>query len=233
MAAFTIAKLLEGAKCYKCIPRGSQREVQIYLLYLILKKKLVPASLFSWEPESAIARWIDPAHPGPIGANTDLSGFNALADKSNVTSIEWLNGDLTSVNNVHLLPSLLSFRVNDNLGVTSISVGGATSITFFDCNSCSLSGILDITTCTSLQTFSCAFNSISGILLSGIASLNFVECQTNSMSSTSVDSVICQLDSNGAINGTLDITSNSAPGAAGLTCSANLDPGKGWTVTHD
>ncbi len=61
-----------------------------------------------------------------------------------------------------------------------------------------------------------------------------VRVQNNpALGQANVDDILCDVDASGALAGALDITGTSVPSAAGLVCSASLDPGKGWTVTHD
>jgi hypothetical protein len=47
-----------------------------------------------------------------------------------------------------------------------------------------------------------------------------------------VDTILCDVDGYGTNNGTLNISNNAAPSAAGITCKNNL-LSRGWTVTTD
>ena len=51
------------------------------------------------------------------------------------------------------------------------------------------------------------------------------------LTSGEVDAVLVDLDTSGAVNGTIDISgNNAAPGAPGVAAAASLT-GKGWSVT--
>jgi hypothetical protein len=52
------------------------------------------------------------------------------------------------------------------------------------------------------------------------------------MNQAMVDTVLCDMDGHGTNNGTLNISSNAVPSAAGIVCKNNLIA-RGWTVTTD
>lgn len=108
-----------------------------------------------------------------------------------------------------------------------------TSLVTLTCNNAGLTGTLDVHGITTLTSVDCSSNSIATFNVTGCTALTSVFCTNNLLNQAAVDAVLCQLDANGAINGTLDITLNAVPSAAGFVCSTNLDPGKGWTVFHD
>lgn len=112
---------------------------------------------------------------------------------------------------VHNCTAMVQLFTYSNPSLSSINVTGLANLTFFDCNSCNISP-LDVSTCLVL---------------------NHLDCHSNALSSAQVSTVLCDIDGHGNGGGILDITSNAVPTAGGLVCSANLDPGKGWTVTHD
>lgn len=162
---------------------------------------------------------------GAAGGTLNLTGLTSLQsltcdhnqltnlDLSTCTAIGGLaaNNNLLSALDLTNCAALVYADVYENPSLSSLDCGGLTSITYLDAHSCAIA-TLDV---------------------SGCSSLALLDANTNSMNSAMVDSTICALDSTGVINGILNITSNSAPGAAGLVCAANLDPGKGWTVTTD
>lgn len=86
--------------------------------------------------------------------------------------------------------------------------------------------------CPALTHLYCHTNAISTLSIQGVVTLTDIRCQDNAMDQATVDLVLCHVDAYGTSNGTLDISTNAAPGAAGATCKGALQ-GRGWTVTTD
>lgn len=218
--------LLAAARCYQCIPKPVMQSAMISLLCQWANNLTPP--VFRWEPESAILNWVDSG--GPHVDN--FSGFNASADISTLTQLHFTNHDVVAIYGLSSLPALFVLEViSDFIGsldcsncTTVFSVSTTTSTNIISLN---LSG------CTALVSCNCSDNAIDTLTLVGCVNLTDLDCHNNFLDQSAVDGVICNLDSFGAINGTLNITGNTAPSPAGLVCSANLDPGKGWTVFHD
>lgn len=240
-------ELAEKAKCYKCIPRGRVKQVVIYLLCKWLKKKVI----FSFEPASKNIQWSDKngAHVG------NLAAFNAIADKSTVTNIDASFSGLTSITGLSALPLLSGLAVPNN-NLTSLDVSHCFNLVLLGFGSNSITSITGLSDCHLLDQLLCDNNPLGTLNLTGLSALTALLadhdgltslnvspcpnlgttaliCNNNSMNQAAVDNVLCTLDTNGALNGNLDITNNAIPSAAGLVCSGHLDPGKGWTVSHD
>jgi hypothetical protein len=92
--------------------------------------------------------------------------------------------------------------------------------------------VLDVSALTSLITLNCSNNSVSVLDVSALTNLTTLHCYNNSMNQAMVDTVLCDMDGHGTNNGTLNISGNAAPSAAGTTCAGDLT-GRGWTVTTD
>lgn len=145
--------------------------------------------------------------------------------------------------------------------LTSLNLSGLNALTAVDCGHNSLTSLLvtgcdrlfdlfcyynqltslDISTCTNIQQFLCNNNLITSLNVSGCARIVSIICSYNSMLAAAVDTVLCDVDASAFTGGSLDITNNNPPTAAGLLCASNAgghltDParvGGPWTVTHD
>jgi Leucine-rich repeat (LRR) protein len=115
--------------------------------------------------------------------------------------------------------------------LTTLDVSTCTALFDLDCSYNALT-TLDVSTCTALVTLYCYSNSLTTLDVTGCTALVTLYCEYNSMINTQVDNVLCDVDVNGSLGGTLTITYNAPPTVAGLACAANLI-GKGWAVNHD
>jgi len=68
--------------------------------------------------------------------------------------------------------------------------------------------------------------------VSALTELSRLDCHNNSMNQDMVDTVLCDMDSHGTSNGTLNISGNEAPSPTGVACKDNL-VARGWSVTTD
>lgn len=131
-------------------------------------------------------------------------------------------------------PALLLIDASNSPNLASLDLSSNLNLQFLSCNNCNMTGTLDLSGLTNLTFVNCSSNpNLTALTLTGCTMLTAIDCSICALNQAAVDNVLCTTDTNGAINGTLDITTNVAPGAAGLICSGNLDPGKGWTVSHD
>ena len=135
-----------------------------------------------------------------------------------------------SVLDVSALTNLTYLSCSTN-SISTLDVSALTNLTTLYCSNNSIS-VLDVSALTSLTYLSCGNNSISTLDVSALTNLTTLYCGNNSMNSAMVDTVLTDLDNGGAINGTVNISDNAVPGAAGLTAKTNLE-GKGWTVMVD
>ena len=119
--------------------------------------------------------------------------------------------------------------VNNSFSILDVST--LTSLTNLQCYNNSIS-ILDVSTLTSLTYLHCAGNSISVLDVSALTLLATLGLQSNSMNQAVVDTVLCDVDNYGTNGGTLNISGNAVPSAAGIACKNSLI-GRGWTVTTD
>ncbi len=91
---------------------------------------------------------------------------------------------------------------------------------------------LDVSALTKLERLDCYYNKISLLDVSAITGLSTLLAHYNSMNQDMVDTVLCDMDSHGTSNGTLNISNNAAPSATGVACKDNL-VARGWSVTTD
>ena len=78
----------------------------------------------------------------------------------------------------------------------------------------------------------CRVNNISILDVSALTSLTNLICYDNDMDQAMVDTVLCDVNGYGTNNGTLNISGNAVPSAAGITCKNELE-GRDWAVTTD
>lgn len=173
-----------------------------------------------------------------VNASTSLAtlrcGVNSISvlDVSALTSLTTLHcGDNSiSVLDVSALTSLLHlYCFTNSISVLDVSI--LTSLRTLRCYTNSIS-VLDVSALTSLTDLHCGVNSISILDVSALTSLAYLHCGSNSMNQGMVDTVLCDVDGYGTNGGTLNISNNAIPSAAGATCAGNLT-GRGWTVTTD
>jgi Leucine-rich repeat (LRR) protein len=91
---------------------------------------------------------------------------------------------------------------------------------------------LTVDTLSSLEYLYCHTNNLSVLDVSTVPLLTYLACHTNSFNQAMVDTILCDMDGHGTSNGTLNISGNAVPSAAGITCKNNLIA-RGWTVTTD
>jgi len=86
---------------------------------------------------------------------------------------------------------------------------------------------------TQLVHLWCYDNDISLLDVSAASTLKYLYCQNNSMNQSMVDTVLCDMDSHGTSNGTLNISGNAEPSDLyGKPCRDRLAD-RGWNVTTD
>ena len=160
--------------------------------------------------------------------NNDIS----VLDVSKITSLDWLYCQCNNISvlDVSALTSLYRLFCNNN-NISILDVSALTSLGYLFCNDNNIS-ILDVSALTSLKSLNCHYNNISLLDVSAITGLSTLKCQNNSMNQDMVDTVLCDMDSHGTSNGTLNISSNAAPSATGVACKDNL-VARGWSVTTD
>lgn len=166
-----------------------------------------------------------------------------------LTSLDVTLNNLTSMD-VSTCVALITFSCPQNPGLTSVNINGATSLTDVDCSQCALTSIdlssnvnlvnlflfnnqitsLDVSACVALSTCACFINQLTALTgLANCLSIASVQTDVNLLNQAAVDTVLCDLDSTGAVNGLLDYSANAPAGPAGLVCRASLT-GKGWTI---
>lgn len=165
------------------------------------------------------------------GMCASLTGL-ALAG---LTHLSVLNCNSCNITGTLVIPTaMVTLNCSLNSNLTALTLTGCTALTTLDCSSCINLASLDVSPCVNISSLSAGGNvTLTGATITGCTLLVAIDFSFCSFAQAAVDAVLCTTDTNGALNGTLDITFNTAPSAAGLVCSANLDPGKGWTVSHD
>jgi len=116
--------------------------------------------------------------------------------------------------------------------LSTLDVSALTELTSLRCFGNWYISTLDVSALTKLEDLQCYYNQISLLDVSAITGLLTLKCYYNSMDQDMVDTVLCDMDSHGTSNGTLNISSNAAPSATGVACKDNL-VARGWSVTTD
>jgi len=149
----------------------------------------------------------------------------------NLTYLECRRNLLTTIK-LYKLPSLTVVDCNSNiLTASNFNLYGLTSLQSLYCYYNPL-GSLDVTGLTSLQNLYCYNNQLVFLDVSAVSTLKYLFCYNNYMNQDMVDTVLCDMDSHGTSNGTLNISGNEAPSATGVACKDNL-VARGWSVTTD
>ena len=173
----------------------------------------------------------------PVDALSDFDasyqGLTAIdfADVSALSTLHISYNQLTALD-VSKLTALteLDFGINQ---ITSINLTGLTALRALYCGSTQITS-LDVSGFSALELCYCGYNQLTSLLVTGAVALNDFYAANNLLSSAAVDSVL------GAVNGfgtsgpgrSIDISGNSAPGAAGLAAKVDL-LARAWTVTTD
>jgi len=195
-----------------CIPNGKLKTVWIGVLCEWANAAASPIFSFSpfapGTPTGGLILWTD--SNGSFGPSY-YSVFLATADIPSVTAVRLVNTGIKvdTVAGLQQFDNLASFQCWNN-AITDIDVSGMSI----------------------LASLRCYNNSLVTLDVSGCPLLIEVLASGNSLDAAHVDAVLCDLDANGAINGTVDVSLNTAPTAAGAACAGNLTV-KGWTVTTD
>ena len=197
--------------------------------------------------------WTDNTGWGGSGTVNDWFGVTVVG--GHVTQVDLIINNLVGAAGATLDPlsdSLTRLTCRNN-SISTLDVSALTSLTFLNCAANNIStldvsaltslrwlycysnsiSVLDVSALTELTILSCGSNSISTLDVSALTELTNLYCDNNSMIAAEVDNILCDLDTAGAIDGTLKIFgTNAAPSAAGLACEANLeDISRGWEVT--
>lgn len=206
-------ELMAAAKCFRCIPKGLQRAVQLYLLCQIVKKKNegpVVAGL-EWTPHNVQALWVDGTGPH----TTDWDTFNTTALKASVTSLDFTVDPfnvIDTLTGLSTLPNLQTVAVDAN-NLVSLDASNCLSLVTLTAQGNLLTSVL-VTNDAALQTLS-----LSGNIL--LASIDVTTCTAlltllmNSCALTQIDVTQCtQLDN-------LDLGFNALSPLFGLDVSQN------------
>ena len=161
--------------------------------------------------------------------NVDISDNNTV-DESNSNSLTSVN--VTGCTNIQAL-YLDDSDFSEN-GTSSIQgLADLTSCEVIDLDQCGLSGTVDLSTLTNLQSVDVNGNiGISNLILSDtFAPINFLNANDNALTVSSVNNILIKLDEGGATSGEVDIRdgTNAAASGLGIDAAVNLD-GKGWII---
>lgn len=227
-----IQALLDASRCYRCIPAGSMREVQIGILSRVIGcitpeptpiPPTPPEAPFSWAPEGVAALWID-----SNGAHNDTYPvFNAIADRNSVTSIDINESGVTGINNLSSLPALVSFDCSLN-ALTSLNACNCFHLITLYCQDNPAMSSLLLSGSTSLQTLICSADALTSLDVTGLTALTTLDCNTNaitpSITGLSTCTALVTLNVNGnPLTGTLNV--------AALTNMTDLNCGNCTQIT--
>ena len=167
----------------------------------------------------------------PTGTAPKITGKIVLHPEycPNLWYFDCYNNNI-SVLDISRMTQLNRLYCNNN-NISVLDVSKITRLTHLYCGLNNIS-VLDVSALTQLGAIYCYNNNISLLDTSALTSLKDLRCHNNSMKQDMVDTVLCDMDSHGTSNGTLNISGNEAPSATGVACKDNL-VARGWTVSTD
>lgn len=140
---------------------------------------------------------------------TSLNGFD-FSLYPNLEHLELLHNSFTSLTLPSTLSNLQYLYLDSNYSLASV----------------------DLSALTSLLELHISFCNLTSLNITPLNNLEYLDANSNNLSSTTVDNILAELDADGVVNGFVSLLNNSVPGAAGLISKGNLI-GKGWTVETD
>ena len=218
--------LMEAAKCFKCIPRKSLREILIYLFCQLANSVAVGCN-FAWTPSAVTINWTD-----GFGLHTDnLTNFNATADIPTVTVIDLTSTLVETIDCLGALPSLVDFNCDGNANLTSINCSATPALTtvggYFKSVDCASLTVLNL---SSLVTVVGNFNAANCTLLSSVLCgawiptnntvINFSAC---ALTATSVQLILRRLVLSGVTICTINLSGGTNAGTASLNAQGQAD----------
>ncbi len=159
-----------------------------------------------------------------LSANTGTVNMNVY-DVIGLTNFQIFTFNLTALD-ISGAINLITFQCTQN-SITTLDVSKNIALQSLQCARNSIT-TLDVSLNTSLVTLQCFINNITTLNISLNTSLRELGCYGNNQTATVTDQIFIDLDTNGVINGTLNIRNNRT--AASDTARANLIT-KGWTIT--
>lgn len=118
--------------------------------------------------------------------NPNLTALT-LTGCNSIINFNCANCDLSSLDVTVAAASLSALDCSANINLSTLTVTGCTVLVTLNCVSCDLSGTaLDVSTCDSLDSLSCDFNTLSSIDLSAISNMSSLSCGTQA-TLTSID----------------------------------------------
>ena len=149
----------------------------------------------------------------------------------NCPNITGLNVGSNFMTNINLSGStaMTSIDVYYN-HLTTLDVSTNIALTTLNCGENQLTGSLNVLANTLLTSLQCQTNYLTSLDVSANTLLTTLYCNNNNINQAGVDSILVAIDTNGQSGGTVNVSGNAAPGAAGLAAIASLEI-KGWTVT--
>lgn len=210
--------IAQNAKCF-CYDRTTWRAVMVYLMCQWVKKK-EPTELIVWSPDTAVASWTD----GGGLHNGNLSSFRSTADMDSVTVLTLNGTGITLLENLDVLPALLTLNCNNN-ALTSLSVAGCNALTFVDATNNQITAF-DGSVAPNLTQISIGNNNLALLDVTGLVALTFLDCNTNGALTTITGIATCTALNNlyfgTGIVGDLDIHNANAMSTIVGTNNLNL-----------
>jgi hypothetical protein len=164
-------------------------------------------------------------HPNGVLATLNVTGCTSLV------TLNCYNNSLTALD-VSTCTALNQLSCYANSPLTTLNASNCTHLTIFDFSNTGSLTTLTLAGCAGLTSVDCRNRALTALDVSGCTALVTLYAQLNSLNSAAVDTVLCQLNTNGAINGLVNIGGNAAPTGTGVTCANNITglQSKGWTV---
>lgn len=175
-----------------------------------------------------------------IADYTHLQSVN-LSNLSNLTYVDISDCDLPGTNTPSLTSvnltgctSLQQLRLDDSDfsgGIPNLT--GLTNLYLIDFDQCNISGIVDLTGLSLLESLDFGGNTtLTSIIISDAQPINFLNALDCDLTETAVDDILVVLDGNGVTGGTsyLNGGTNAVPSATGLAALASLEANS-WIIS--
>lgn len=190
--------LMAAAKCYRCIPAGALKEVQLYLLCKILSSIGVG---FSYTPDTVLLNWTDSngLHTG------NLAAFRSIGNPFTTTTVDITSTAVTTVTGLGSLPALDNYLSSNCALLTTIDMSTLVSLH---------SGFLT-QDCPALTSVLCG----SWIPSGGIV-YDFSGC---ALSITSVQLILRRMVLAGVTGAVIDLSGGTNAGKASLNAQGQAD----------
>ena len=161
-------------------------------------------------------------------------GLRYYAPPAVITSLDWSSKLLYDIPDLSSLILLTYLDLQSNSLTTVTIPNTLTALEYLNLHSNSLTTVTIPDTLTALATLNLAFNSLTTVTIPDtLTALTYLDLGVNALTLASVDAVLLNLDTAGALNGKVYLNggTNASPTGGATNVNKLSLEGKGWTVT--